>query len=76
MVHLLKWKGVGANDRVLMTVKPSVDFYAITIAVFVVGKGQNLVKFKSLRTCMFNMCCRIFIVARICLLIYMNCRGE
>ena len=38
MVHLLKWKGVAANDRVLMTVKPSVEFYAIAIAVFAVGK--------------------------------------
>lgn len=37
MVHLLKWKNVVPNDRVLLTVQPSIDFYAISIAVFAIG---------------------------------------
>ena len=41
VVHLLKWKGVSPNDRVLMTVPVSVDFYAIAIAVFAVGESLS-----------------------------------
>ncbi|XP_064406005.1 olefin beta-lactone synthetase-like [Halichondria panicea] len=36
-ITLLKWRGVSPNDRVLMTVPVSVDFYAIAIAVFAIG---------------------------------------
>ena len=38
VINLLKWKGVLPNDRVLMTVLPSVDFYAVAIAVLAVGE--------------------------------------
>ena len=36
-VNLLKWKGVVPNDRVLMTIQPSIEFYAIAIGVFAIG---------------------------------------
>ena len=36
-VNLLKWKGVVPNDRVLVTITPSIEFYAIAIGVFAVG---------------------------------------
>lgn len=36
-VNLLKWKGVLPNDRVLVTIQPSIDFYAIAVGVFAVG---------------------------------------
>lgn len=36
-INLLRWKGISANDRVLMTISPSVDFYAVAIAVLAVG---------------------------------------
>jgi acyl-coenzyme A synthetase/AMP-(fatty) acid ligase len=50
-VNLLKKKGVKAEHRVLMTVSPSVDFYALAVAVFAIGgvvvlvnPGMELVK--------------------------------
>ena len=36
-VHLLKSKGAAPGHRMLITMKPSVDFYALAIASFVVG---------------------------------------
>jgi acyl-coenzyme A synthetase/AMP-(fatty) acid ligase len=36
-VNLLKWKGVVPNDRVLVTITPSIEFYAIAIGVFALG---------------------------------------
>ena len=36
-VNLLKWKGVVPNDRVLVTITPSIDFYAIAVGVFAMG---------------------------------------
>lgn len=36
-INLLRWKGVLPNDRVLMTISPSVDFYAVAIAVLAIG---------------------------------------
>lgn len=41
-INLLKWKGVTPNDRVLMTISPSVDFYAVSIAVMAVGRWAEL----------------------------------
>lgn len=38
-VHLLKMKGVVPGNRVLITMQPSVDFYALAIASFAVGKN-------------------------------------
>lgn len=38
VANLLRWKGVVPNDRVLMTVAPSVDFYAIAVAVLAIGE--------------------------------------
>ena len=35
--QLLKWKGVAPNDSVLITLQPSVDFYAIAIAALAIG---------------------------------------
>ncbi len=43
-ITLLKWRGVSPNDRVLMTVPVSVDFYAIAIAVFAIGKWSMYLK--------------------------------
>ena len=36
-INLLKWKGLVPNDRVLMTIEPSVDFYAAVIAILAIG---------------------------------------
>ena len=47
VVHLLKWKGGSPNDRVLMTVPVSVEFYAIAIAVFAVGEALSRCEFNS-----------------------------
>lgn len=38
-VHLLKMKGVVPGNRVLITMQPSVDFYALAVASFAVGKN-------------------------------------
>lgn len=37
MANLLKCKGISPNDRVILTIPVSVDFYAIAIAIFAVG---------------------------------------
>ena len=37
-VHLLLKNGVVPGNRILMTIKPSIDFYALAIASYVVGK--------------------------------------
>ena len=36
-VHLLKSKGAAPGHRMLITMKPSVDFYALAIASFAIG---------------------------------------
>ena len=37
VVNLLKWKGVVPDDHVLVTIQPSIDFYAVAVGVFAVG---------------------------------------
>ena len=37
-VHLLLKSGVAPGNRVLITMAPSVDFFALIVAAFVVGK--------------------------------------
>ena len=43
VVNLLKWKGVVPNDRVLVTMQPSIDFYAVAIGVFAVGASLIII---------------------------------
>ena len=38
LAGLLKWKGVSPNDRVLITMQPSVEFYVVAIAVLAIGE--------------------------------------
>ena len=42
VAHMLKWKGVSPNDHVLITVQPSVDFYAMAIAVLAIGRCTSI----------------------------------
>ena len=41
-VNLLKARGAKKKHRVLMTVTPSVDFYALAVAVFAIGEWDCL----------------------------------
>ena len=46
--QLLKWKGVAPNDSVLITLQPSVDFYAIAIAALAIGMFYTPIVLPSL----------------------------
>jgi len=36
-INLLKWKGLSPNDHVLVTINPSIEFYAVAIAALAIG---------------------------------------
>lgn len=42
-INLLKWKGFSPNDRVLLTIYPSIEFYAVAIAVLAIGMSMLVV---------------------------------
>lgn len=41
-VYQLRANGVVSGDRVLLTMTPSIDFYALAVAAFSIGKQQAL----------------------------------
>ena len=43
-VNFLKWKGMVPNDRVIITIQPSVDFYAVATAVLVLGNSDLILE--------------------------------
>ena len=36
-INLLKWKGLSPNDRVLITINPSIEFYTVAVAALAIG---------------------------------------
>ncbi len=40
-INLLKWKGFSTNDRVLVVMYPSIEFYAMAVAVLAIGTGSG-----------------------------------
>ena len=60
MANLLKWNGIAAGDRVLITILPSADLYAAIIAVFAVGKGQMCV----------HICVFLYVCVHVCVFMY------
>ena len=43
-IKCLKLKGMVPNDRVIITMQPSVDFYAIAFAVLAIGKFYFIIR--------------------------------
>ena len=67
VANLLKWSGIAAGDRVLVTMLPSADLYASILAVFAVGKRQYLCV--HTRMCVF-MCVVCIAYVYVCLCVW------
>ncbi len=63
--HLLTEKGVGPHDRVMLMVKPSLEFIALTFAFFKLGAVVILIDpdmgFRNLRRCIAQVAPTVFV---------------